>query len=213
MISTTINSKSVIRVVGLCGSLRPGSYTQRALDVALQAASTAGADSSAIAIEALRLPLCDGGEPPPPVTLLQQQIAKADALILATPEYCGTLSAVIKNALEWIGYDLLQQKICGLVAVAAGASADGSLNALRQIALSQGMWVLPANAPVPLAQRVFDQAQDDFSQLVQHHLVALGSALPEAVRRIHLFNDNPGYNAGVTSAAESAPQYTPTAAA
>ena len=174
-----------VTILGLCGSLRSGSYTKQAISIVLQHAAEAGAITTLLDADSIRLPLCDGGEPGPAAAELRQRISAADALVLATPEYCGTLSAALKNAIEWIGHDRLQQKVTGLVAVAAGSSADGSLNALRQLALCQGMWVIPAAAPVPLAERVFEQPRDSFSQLVKEHLRALGLALPEAVRRIN----------------------------
>lgn len=183
------------RILGLCGSVRAGSYSLKALDVALSAAQQAGADCQAWSQQQMQLPLCDGTSHNEAVLALREAVQQSDALILATPEYCGSLSAVMKNAIEWIGYDLLVQKPVGLIAVAAGSSADGSLNAMRQLALVQGMWVLPATAPVPLAERVFgsfehseqniEAVEDEFSQIVLQHLQALGQALPEAVRRLN----------------------------
>ena len=186
MTKTDLKNESELHILGLGGSLRPGSYTQMALEYALQQAHEPGVSTQMWPQDQLRLPLCDGGEAPSDVIALQTAVEKADALILATPEYCGTVSACIKNLIEWIGYERLVQKPVGLIAVAAGSSADGSLNALRQLALVQGMWIIPAAAPVPLAERVFTQQDsDEFSQLVLHHLKSLGNAIPEAIRRLN----------------------------
>jgi NAD(P)H-dependent FMN reductase len=204
------NPGPVVRILGLCGSVRDGAYSLRALNFALEAAKQAGAQCQSWPQAQMHLPLCDGIQTNDAVLKLREAVQRSDALILATPEYCGTMSAVMKNAIEWIGYDLLVQKPVGIIAVAAGSSADGSLNALRQLALVQGMWVLPATAPVPLAERVFhtlEQLQsneatnqanpsgsltaenpastDEFSHIVLQHLSALGQALPEAVRRLN----------------------------
>ena len=186
MTQTDSKNESELNILGLGGRLRPGSYTQLALEYALQQAQAPGVNTQMWSQQQLRLPLCDGGETSNEVAALQAAVEHADALVLATPEYCGTVSACMKNLIEWIGYERLVQKPVGLIAVAAGSSADGSLNALRQLALVQGMWIIPAAAPVPLAERVFTQQDsDEFSQLVLHHLKSLGNAIPEAIRRLN----------------------------
>jgi len=171
-------------ILGICGSLRPESYTRRALDHTLAAARQAGLETRTSSSGDLQLPLCDGGEPGPEVLRLREIVRRAPALVLATPEYCGTLSAALKNLIEWLGHDCLSGKLVGVIAVAAGNSADGSMNALRQLCIVQGMWVLPASAPVPLAERVFGQPDDPFSRLVLEHLDRIGQTLPEATRRL-----------------------------
>lgn len=174
-------------ILGLCGSLRPGSYTHLAAQAVLAAARAEGATTELLGAERMNLPLCDGRSEhacPAPISALRVRVAQAGGLLLATPEYCGTLSAVLKNAIEWIGPDLLAGKVIGVVSVAAGPSADGALVALRELCLREGAWVIPARAAVPLAERVFGDPEDAFSQCVMAHVRALGTAMPEAIARI-----------------------------
>lgn len=86
--------------------------------------------------------------------------------------------------MEWLGHDCLHGNIAAVVSVAAGNSADGSLHSLRQLCLTQGMWVVPMTMAVPFAERVFDQPEDPFSAMVLSHLDALGAALSEAIHRL-----------------------------
>ncbi len=174
-------------VLGLCGSLREGSYTHRALKIALAAAQRAGAATGLLAGAALRLPLCDGRPPaayPPEVLDLRERARRADALLLASPEYCGTLSAVLKNALEWLSPDILRGKLIGVLAVAEGPSATGALQALQQIGWAQGAWVLPVAASAPLAPHLFLHPDSALAHQVRCQLEQLGAALPEAVCRL-----------------------------
>lgn len=171
-------------ILGICGSLRPGSYTRQALDRALAAARRSGLDTDMLNPGDLELPICDGSQPGPDISRLRERVERAPALVLATPEYCGTLSAALKNLIEWLGHDCLSGKLVAVIAVAAGNSADGSMNALRQLCVVQSMWLLPAPAPVPLAERVFGQPDDPFSRLVLEHLDRIGQMLPEAIRRL-----------------------------
>jgi NAD(P)H-dependent FMN reductase len=174
-------------ILGICGSLRHPSRTRQALERALAAAAREGAETALLHGDAVRLPLCDGrpeSEVPPEVAALRERAREAAALVLGSPEYCGTYSAVIKNVIEWLGTAILEKKVVGVVTVAEGASAQGSLRALRELCLLEGSWVIPAAAAIPFVEKVFTQPESPLSQSVLRHVDALGAALPEAIRRL-----------------------------
>jgi NAD(P)H-dependent FMN reductase len=180
-------SETPLSLLGLCGSLREGSFTLQALQVVLDAAGAPGVKTEIVAGEDLRLPLCDGRHPDdfaPEVAALVGRIRKARALVLATPDYCGAVSAVLKNVLDWLAPDGLAGKVVGLVAVAGGASADGSLLSLREICLRQAAWVVPIPAPVPLSNEVFGKPEAPFSITMHAQLRELGRELPKAARML-----------------------------
>jgi NAD(P)H-dependent FMN reductase len=109
-------------------------------------------------------------------------VAEVRVLVLATPDYCGSFSGVLKNALDWLAPAGLAGKLVGLVSVAGGASAEGSLMALRELCLRQAAWVLPMPAAVPLSNEVFNKPQAPFSLSMIEQLRALGRSLPVAAR-------------------------------
>ena len=91
-----------LKVLGISGSLRKGSYNTAALRAA-QELTPAG-----MTIEIFDLsPIPPYNEDvknvgfPPPVQELRQRIAAADALLIATPEYNYSMSGVLKNAIDW----------------------------------------------------------------------------------------------------------------
>jgi len=89
-------------IVGIAGSLRRGSYN-RAL---LEAARGLAPKNLSIEIFDLRdVPLYDGdveaAGDPPAVRELKQRIARADGILIATPEYNGAIPGVLKNAIDW----------------------------------------------------------------------------------------------------------------
>lgn len=93
---------SDITLLGLCGSLRRGSWN-RAL---MHEAARLFGDASLIDAD-LNLPLYNGDDEdstgiPAAVEALAAQVAAADAILIATPEYNGCPSGVLKNALDWI---------------------------------------------------------------------------------------------------------------
>ena len=90
-----------LSLLGLCGSLRAASANRKLLAEAI--AAFAPATSAEVD---LRLPLYDGDLEaqgmPEAVTRLAGQIAAADAVVIACPEYNKALSGVMKNALDWV---------------------------------------------------------------------------------------------------------------
>lgn len=90
------------RLLGICGALRAGSTNRLLLAEAMRFYKPAGWDSAD-----LRLPLYDGDLEkaegiPAGVRRLYDQIAAADAVVIATPEYNKALPGVLKNALDWV---------------------------------------------------------------------------------------------------------------
>jgi NAD(P)H-dependent FMN reductase len=94
----------MVRIVGIAGSLRKGSYNA----ALLRAAATLLPEGAELAIASIRdIPLYDGdleaaSGVPEPVTQLKEQIAASDGLLLATPEYNNSIPGVLKNAIDWL---------------------------------------------------------------------------------------------------------------
>ncbi|NKB66575.1 MAG: hypothetical protein GKR89_05905 [Candidatus Latescibacteria bacterium] len=150
-----------VLVVGLCGSLSEGSYTRRVVELALEGAQQTGARTQLIDLREYNLPFCDGrdeeGEYPADVFRLQRDVAQARGVILGTPEYHGSFSGVLKNALDLMGFDQWEGKMVGLVGVSGGRmGANNALNGLRDICRALHAWVIPEQASVPQAWKEFD---------------------------------------------------------
>lgn len=159
---TDKKSYEQLRIVGICGSLRDGSYTRMALQLALRGAAELGADTHLLDLRDYQLAFCDGREEaeayPKDVAHLREIVRKAHGIILATPEYHGGYSGVLKNALDLMGFDEVEGKMIGLVGVSGGAmGAFGALNSLRNIGRALHAWVVPEQAFVPKAWSVFEQ--------------------------------------------------------
>ncbi len=90
---------------------------------------------------------------------LQAMMAAADGVILATPEYHGTFSSLIKLTLENMGFpSALKNKPVALLGVAAGRiGAIKSLEHLRSVCGHVGAMVLPGGTSVARVQTVFDE--------------------------------------------------------
>jgi FMN reductase len=126
----------MIHIVGLNGSLRPGSYSKHALQIALKQAEQFGASVEFLDLQVLKLPFCNGAKAYseyPDVEYLQSAVTKADGLILATPEYHGSVSGVLKNALDLLSFDQLAGKVTAAISILGGQANSNALNDLRLI--------------------------------------------------------------------------------
>lgn len=91
-------------IIGLCGSLRRGSFNR----MLLRAAAEAAPPGTSIKQESIRdIPFYDGDVEdeqgtPPTVQRLKNLIAEADGLLIVTPEYNHSVPGVLKNAIDWL---------------------------------------------------------------------------------------------------------------
>jgi chromate reductase len=153
---------SDIKVLGICGSLRKGSFNRMALRVA-QELAPAGMKVDIADISAFPLYNEDVRAQgfPPPVQTFRDQIAAADALLFVTPEYNYSMSGVLKNAIDWASRPP-NQPFDGKPVAIMGASGgvQGTARAqyhLRQTCVFLNMF--PVNKPevmIPQAQNRFD---------------------------------------------------------
>lgn len=153
-------------ILGVGGTTRAGSTSERALAVALRAAEARGARVKLLGGEFLaRLPIYNpsAGDPTPEQAELAEAVRTADGVIVATPGYHGSLSGVIKNALDTL--ELLRQdsrpyftdRAVGAIVTADGWQAAGTtLTALRSIIHAMRGWPTPFGAALNATTNLFD---------------------------------------------------------
>ncbi|QGA82672.1 NADPH-dependent FMN reductase [Halomicrobium sp. LC1Hm] len=147
-------------VVGICGSLREGSYTRQSLRVALAAAAAAGGDTELLDLREWDLPVFDpDAEDAGDAAAFREQIRGADSVLLGTPVYHGSFSTPLKNALDYCGFDEFENKTVGLLCVAGGSFPLTALEHLRSVGRSLDCWVIPHQAAVPRAASAFEDGR------------------------------------------------------
>ncbi|MEM8542790.1 MAG: NADPH-dependent FMN reductase [Cyanobacteria bacterium P01_H01_bin.119] len=155
------------KFVAIAGSLRPNSYSHLALAEAVQRVRALGADVTVLDLREMNLPFCDGSgdySDYPDVQVLSQAVAEADGLILASPEYHGSVSGVLKNALDLMGFDEFSGKVAGVISVLGGQSNSNTLNDLRVILRWVHAWVIPEQIAIGQVWKTFGddgKLQDD----------------------------------------------------
>jgi FMN reductase len=140
-------------VVGIGGGLRAGSATEIALRAALGAASSLGASTALFAGADLDLPMYAPGPRGARAAALVDALRHADGVILASPAYHGTISGLVKNALDYAedlreaGY--LDGLAVGCIAAAGGPQAAAStLTGLRTVVHALRGWPTPLGVAV-----------------------------------------------------------------
>lgn len=176
------------RILAFAGSLRSASLNRKLLAVAVAGARTAGAEVTPIDLRDFALPLYDGDLEaaegiPPAARKLKDLFIAHHGLLVACPEYNTSVTAVLKNTLDWIsrqdgaesGLVPFESKVAGLFSASPGPfGAVRSLEAVRGILMSLGCMVIPRRVAVPRAHEAFaeDGSMKDPKQVEAVHGVA-----------------------------------------
>lgn len=150
-------------IVGIGGTTKPGSSTERALDVALAAAAAGGAVTRLFDGAALsRLPHYGSAPLGAEAAQFIAAVRAADGLLLASPGYHGTISGLVKNAIDYLEETARDARVyldrvpVGLIVTAYGWQATGStLATLRSIVHSLRGWPTPFGAGINVSGGVF----------------------------------------------------------
>ncbi|MEU6267291.1 NADPH-dependent FMN reductase [Saccharopolyspora shandongensis] len=185
-------------IVGLGGTTRAGSSSERALRFALAAAREHGAATLLFGADEINLPMYqpDSGDRTSRAADLVTALRRADGVIIASPGYHGALSGLVKNALDYVedlrGDDrpYLDGRAVGCISTAAGWQAPAAtLGQLRAIAHALRGWPTPLGVAINSAQPCFTEDGEpttpyaDQLRTMAHQVVdfARRPALPLAV--------------------------------
>jgi FMN reductase len=143
-------------IVGIGGTPNPASTTEAAMRVALESAARCGAVTKAFGgqyMAGLPLYLTPGS-----ATAADELIAavrQADGLIIASPGYHGSISGIVKNAIDYLELTARDTRVyldsvpVGLVVTASGWQAMGStLATMRSIVHALRGWPTPLGATI-----------------------------------------------------------------
>lgn len=176
------------RILAFSGSLRAASFNQKLATLATAAAREAGADVTLISLRDFRMPIFDedleaAEGMPDAAKQLKALFASHDGLIIASPEYNSTISAALKNAIDWVSRATTPDEaplsvLRGKTAVILAASPGGyggarGLVQLRPFLENISISVLPGQVTVAKAHEAFT----DDGQLIDPALAAAVNAL------------------------------------
>jgi chromate reductase len=154
-----------LRIATLCGSLRRESFNRKLLNLAEDALRGAGVELDALDLHDFALPLYDGDLEsekglPQGAWTLKARIAAAQGIIIASPEYNGSIPGTLKNAIDWTsrgGSNPWQRKVVGLMGATSGMwGTQRMMPHLRQSLQILSALVIPQQVNVREAGKVWD---------------------------------------------------------
>lgn len=136
-----------MKILLINGSARQLSNTQKLTNLISQADFPANAELTIYDLSVNQLPIYTGEEEQyelPQVSMLCELAEEADGFIICTPEYHNSMSGALKNLLDYLGADQLNQKIVQIFAVSGGGKGGiNALNHLRLVMRGVGAMVVP----------------------------------------------------------------------
>ncbi len=155
-----------IRVVGIGGSVDAGSQSDRVLRAVLSAVTELGGEVEVFSGLDLDLPPYHSGAVVPAAAHdYVAAVRRADALVISSPGYHGTVSGLVKNALDYLEElrgdqrPYLDGRAVGLIAVARGWQASVStLGTLRQVVHALRGWPTPLGLAINSTVTTFDES-------------------------------------------------------
>jgi len=157
-----MSGSGTVRILGIAGSLRQGSFNRATLRTA-QELAPAGLTIEPFDITPIPLYNEDVRQQgfPPVVEELRAKIKQADGLLIVTPEYNYSIPGVLKNAIDWASRPPEQPfdgKPIGIMGASAGAMGTGRAQYhLRQcFVFLNGLVMNRPEVMIPAAQNKFD---------------------------------------------------------
>jgi NAD(P)H-dependent FMN reductase len=186
------------RILALAGSTRKGSFNRNLLREAARGAVDGGAEVVEADLREFAMPLFDQDDErehgmPEAAVRLKRLFLDCDGLLLASPEYNGSITGVLKNAIDWVSrrqgdeapLAAFRGKAAALLAASPGAL--GGLRGLvhvRAILSNLGMLVLPGQLAVPKAGDVFADSGEMVDEAMAARARDVGRDLAQTLGRL-----------------------------
>ncbi|HYV36459.1 MAG TPA: NAD(P)H-dependent oxidoreductase [Gemmataceae bacterium] len=186
-----------IRIVALAGSLRKDSFNKKLIQIAVKAATAAGAEVNYLDLRDYPLPIFDqdleaASGLPEPAKKLKQIFVESDGFLWSCPEYNSSITAVLKNTIDWVSRPAPGEPslaaFTGKVASLMSASPGGlgglrGLVTVRSILGNIGVIVLPDQIAVPKAYDAFAPDGSLKDAKMQAGIEGLGRGLVECLKK------------------------------
>lgn len=178
------------KIIALAGSLRESSFNKQLVKIAAEGASEHGADVQIVDLADFSIPLfsedLEADGTPAAVNDLKHLFAQSQGILLASPEYNGSITGVLKNALDWLSRpskdnnigSAFQGKVAGIMSTSPGGL--GGIRGLahtRDVLYNLGVTVHPKQVAVPSAYSAFDENGDLVDPEMRQRVIELGAQI------------------------------------
>lgn len=188
------------KILAFAGSLRTASFNKKLVKVAAEGANAVGAEVTYLDLRDLPMPLYDQDwfdehGFPESVLRLKALMKEHHGFLIASPEYNGSLTGVLKNAIDWasraepgeapLALSCFKGKVAAIMATSPGGLGGlRGLAHLRAILEGVGTLVIPDQKAVPNAYQLFDENGAIKAPEQQEAIAALGATLVEITGKL-----------------------------
>jgi NAD(P)H-dependent FMN reductase len=184
------------RILAFAGATRTQSWNKKLIRVGMEFARAAGSEVTLIDLRDFPMPLYDGDFEaaeglPEKARELKALMLEHDALLLSCPEYNSSITAVLKNSIDWVSRprpnepNAFKGKVAGLLAASPGnLGGVRGLFTVRQVLTTLGVLVVPTQFALNQAAGAFaedgslkDERQREAVRAVAAELVKVTRAL------------------------------------
>lgn len=159
-------------ILAISGSTRTGSFNQSLLDTAVAYLVSQGSSCKQLRLNDFSMPFYNGddeasGGLPHNARALRAEIERSSALLICSPEYNGSIPAILKNAIDWTSrsYDgeppakIFRNKLVCLMGASTGdKGALRGLAHLSSVFMNMGALVMPRFFGLSYAAGAFDSS-------------------------------------------------------
>lgn len=168
-IAISANLSAEVKVLAFAGSTREASVNKKLVVEAADMARQKGAEVTVIDLKDYPLPFCDGDIElmPQNAIELRQLMIQSDVILIASPDFNGSVSGLLKNTIDWTtrsekggsSREAYKGKIFSIMSASPSLSGGAKgLVHLRKIIENIGGNVIPAQVSVPDAYNAFDDS-------------------------------------------------------
>ena len=187
------------KILAFAGSTRKESFNKKLVKIAAEAARRAGAEVTYLDLRDIPMPLYDGDLEaeqglPENAKKFKALLLAHDGLLISAPEYNSSISAVLKNAIDWASRPSTSNEapfacFAGKV-VSLMSASPGALGGLRGLVIVRSLFsnirviVLPDQVAVPKAHEAFDTEGRLKDAKQQASIEALGLGLVDVLKKL-----------------------------
>ena len=185
-----------IKLLAFSGSLRKDSWNHQLVSLAATAARDAGAEVELISLQDYPLPFLNQDteeslQDLPELLALRSLFSSCDGLLIASPEYNGSLSSALKNTLDWLSRPAFDnsytpnytEKTVGLLSASPGGLGGiRGLNHLRDILTSLGSLVVPQQLALGSAYEAFNETGQLTNEVMADSVRGIAQAVIQIIQ-------------------------------
>jgi len=172
------------KVFCLIASMTPNGNGAKLMDLAMAAIENAGGEAELWPIREKRLPFFGETWEDANVAEFKSKALESDGFLLCSPEYHGTISGLLKNQLDWLGFDQFSGKPAAVMSTLGGQPNSNALNHMRLSLRWVHALVIQEQIGIASAKHAWNDDGSLKDEKVQERIEKMAASLVDMCRRL-----------------------------